>query len=144
MKLVIDTNIVISSIIKDSFTRRLIFNPSIELFSPDYLLEELKNNKAEVTRKGKISEEEFQQFIQTISKIVKIVPKPIYEQYLKSASEVIEDENDWPFAALAIKLSEAECGIWTNDKHFLSKRTELFEKYKITVWRTNELAQVLQ
>ncbi len=144
MKLVIDTNIVISSIIQNSFTRQLMFNPVLELFSPDYLLTELENNKEEIIQKAKISSKDFDDFIQITSKIVKIAPKQIYEQYISEVKEIIEDKDDWPFAALAIKLSENECGIWTNDKHFISKKLQLFQTHQITVWTTKELAHFLQ
>ena len=42
MKLVIDTNIVISALIKDGKTREIIMSGKFELVSPDFVLDEMR------------------------------------------------------------------------------------------------------
>ncbi|MFA5049670.1 MAG: PIN domain-containing protein [Candidatus Micrarchaeia archaeon] len=42
MDLIVDTNIVVSAILKKGITRNLLFHPDITLFSPAYLKEELQ------------------------------------------------------------------------------------------------------
>ncbi|MHA1489373.1 MAG: PIN domain-containing protein [Promethearchaeota archaeon] len=41
MKLIIDANIIISGLIKDSTNRKIILSPKFEYFSPEFLLKEL-------------------------------------------------------------------------------------------------------
>ena len=45
MKLVVDTNRVIASLIKNSLSRRIINHPFLEFITPDYTLQELSNRK---------------------------------------------------------------------------------------------------
>lgn len=44
MKLVIDTNILISALIKNSVTRELLLFPTMEFMLPEYALEEIENH----------------------------------------------------------------------------------------------------
>ena len=53
--LIVDANIVIAALIKDSRTRQIIVSGKFELAYPDYLLEELEKNKYHITKKAKIS-----------------------------------------------------------------------------------------
>jgi len=41
MKLIIDTNIHFSGIIKDSVTRKILMHPDFEFYTPDFFLLEL-------------------------------------------------------------------------------------------------------
>ncbi|MFH0713192.1 MAG: PIN domain-containing protein [Candidatus Micrarchaeota archaeon] len=141
MKLIVDTNIIIAAIIKDSTTRRLLLRFDLELFSPEYLFEELNEHREEIIRKAKINEQDFEDFCQVIRRIIHIVPKTTYAHHLAEAAGVIEDENDWPFAAVA--LSAGDCGIWSNDPHFTQKSKELFEKHCITIWTTHRLYEFI-
>ena len=42
MKFVVDTNILFSFFNKESFTKKIIINPSLDLISPDFAISELK------------------------------------------------------------------------------------------------------
>jgi len=59
MKFVVDTNIVISVLIKDSLTRKLIFSPKLELFLPGFSLQEIEKYVKEIQNKSGMSKEEF-------------------------------------------------------------------------------------
>ncbi len=41
MRLVLDTNILIAALIKDSLTRKFFFLPDLELLLPEYALEKV-------------------------------------------------------------------------------------------------------
>ena len=41
-KLVIDANIILSALIKDSITRKILVGSAIEFYAPDYLIEEVE------------------------------------------------------------------------------------------------------
>ena len=48
MELAVDTNVLISSIVKDSETRKLLVKPDLSLYSPEFMLSELlRATKAE-------------------------------------------------------------------------------------------------
>ena len=112
-----------------------------KIFSPEYLFEELNESRNEIIRKSKIDQIDFENFCQVIRRIAHVIPKKAYADYMVNAELVIEDVDDWPFAAAAISLGE--CGIWSNDAHFTEKATELFESFHIAVWTTGKLCNFM-
>ena len=48
MRLVLDTNILIAALIKDSLTRQIIFLPDFEFLLPEYALEELNHHRGKI------------------------------------------------------------------------------------------------
>jgi predicted nucleic acid-binding protein len=66
---------------------------------------------------------------------IQIIPKEQYQDKLKQAQTKIEDVNDVSFVALSLALKTD--GIWTNDKHFKTRRDLL-------IFRTKELALIFK
>ncbi|MBI2145272.1 hypothetical protein HYU18_03015 [Candidatus Woesearchaeota archaeon] len=60
MKLVIDTNIVISALIKDSKSREMITSGKLELVSPDFVLSEIRKYESHICTKSGLLNEEFE------------------------------------------------------------------------------------
>lgn len=144
MKLVVDSNAVISSLVRQSVSRRLLFHPNLELYAPEYLFEELEEHKNEIVSKASISEKEFRTLVNALKKIINVLPLEFYKKSFSEAEQLVEDPNDLPFAASAIALSRfAECGIWSNDAHFLSKEKDFFNKFGIRVWNTKLLYEFM-
>ena len=54
MIIVIDANRVIAALIKDSTTRKILFNEHFEFVAPDYLMSELLEHKEEIMIKADI------------------------------------------------------------------------------------------
>ena len=59
MNIVIDTNIFISALLKDSLTRKLIFKSNHNLLFPEFELEEIENHREELLKKSGLSKEDF-------------------------------------------------------------------------------------
>jgi predicted nucleic acid-binding protein len=55
MKLIIDTNSIISALIKNGILRRIIFLPAIEFITPDHNLTEISKYKKLICKKAKIT-----------------------------------------------------------------------------------------
>ena len=130
MKLVLDSNIIFSSFIKDSNTRKLILNPILELITPDFTLDEIKKHEELICSKGNIFPAEFQLLIFLLFEKITIIPREEYEQKIKEAENLIEDINDVPF--LALTLATRNDGIWSNDAGFKKQNI-------VRVWSTREL-----
>jgi predicted nucleic acid-binding protein len=118
IKLVIDTNIVFSALIKDSFTRRLILHPNLKLYCIEELLVEIANYKDQIMKRSQLSEEAFDIVFTEILKQITIIP---YEKIMaceQEAKNLIEhrDTKDIPFLALALCIDVE--GIWSNDMDF--------------------------
>lgn len=132
MRIVVDTNRIIASLIKNSYSRDIIFNNKFEFFTPQFTTEEIYKYKSEILEKSGMKEEDFDTLFSILFEKIKIVSKNEYESFLKEAEKLITDPKDFPFVALCLAIN-AE-GIWTEDKHFLSQK-------KIKIFTTQELSE---
>ena len=132
MKLVVDTNVLYSYFWKISRTKDLIINPNLELFAPEFALEEINKYNEDIIKKAKITGSEFRlkRFDMAIS--VKFIPMEDYKNFLKNALVISPDSNDVDFLALALKL---KIPIWSNDK-------ELKKQWKIKVFSTKDILEL--
>jgi len=131
MKLVIDSNSIIASLIKDGLSRRIIFSLAIQFIAPDHTLNEISNYKKMICKKAKLTYNEFDILFNLIFEHITIIPKEEYEDFFDCAKALIDDIDDIPFVALCL-ASKAD-GIWSDDTHFKTRK-------EITIYRTRELA----
>ena len=133
MKLVIDANEVISSLISFSGkTAELIFSDKLKLFAPEYLLEELGKYKDMILEKSNLSDNELSALLSLIFLNIELIPFSEFERFEEEASKICPDPNDSEYFALALKLN---CSIWSEDK--LLKNQD-----KIKVLTTSELLKM--
>lgn len=59
MKLVLDSNIIFSALIKKSKTRDIILSDLFELYAPEYIFNEITKHKELLLRKSKMDREEW-------------------------------------------------------------------------------------
>ncbi len=129
MKLVVDTNILISAIIKNGETRRILFDFEFGFVTPAYSISEIRKHQNEICEKAGIDETEFEQLLEILFRYVKIINPELYSSYLEEASSLITDSKDVSFLACALAI---RYGIWSNDKGFKKQS-------KVKVWTTKEL-----
>ena len=132
MRLIVDTNIIISALIKDSVTRRIMLHPLITVFTLDYALVEIENYKKIILKKSKLSDDKFESLLRVLSSKMVIVPFNKTIKYFPKAERMIEDKEDIPFIALSLLVKNE--GIWTEDKHFKDLK-------EIKIWTTKELME---
>ncbi|MEA3378380.1 MAG: PIN domain-containing protein [Nanoarchaeota archaeon] len=128
MEFVVDTNIVFSLFKGDSFTRGLIEEYNLKLFSPASLIKELNKYRKLICFKSKISEKSFEDAKQSVLLIIKILPES--KDSLSKAKPLISHKSDVPFLALSLDLDMMP--IWSNDPHL--KKQSL-----VNVYTTSEL-----
>lgn len=119
LRLVLDTNIIISALInKKSTIRDILLTDKITFYLPELVLAELLKHKELLCRKTGLSQKEvFFTIFYLLSK-VEIVKKEAFSKNLKKAKTIMEniDVKDSEFVALALSLEND--GIFSNDKHF--------------------------
>jgi len=130
MKLVIDTNRIIASLIKPQSSRRIILDNKIQFITPDFTLSEIMKYREMVIQKANLIPEEFDLILYILFEHIDIAPKEDYETYLSEAKTLISDIKDLPFIALAI-ASKAD-GIWSDD-------TDFKKQNKIKIYTTADL-----
>lgn len=136
MKLVVDTNIFLSALIKNSIVRKIIIEYDLELFTPDFTFEEINANLSSISKRTNLSVGELKEITQILSDYITIVDFTFYAHKISDAERIIGKihKSDTPFIALA--LSFENDGIWTNDKHFLKQKV-------VKIWTTEELIRNL-
>lgn len=133
MKLVVDANVFFSALIKKGKTAELLLDLSMNLYTPQFILEEFEKYKQEIIKKTKREEEEFVEIFDMLKGIIHIVPEEDFTDYIKEAEKITPDPNDVVYFALALKLG---CAIWSNDKKLKSQD-------KIKIYSTEELNRLL-
>lgn len=113
MEFVADTNIIAAAIVKDGATRKLLFQGAFDLYSPDYLLDELKRNKGAFLAKSGLDGRTYERVFQTVLSNVSQVLFDAYVPFKEDAEKISPDWKDWPFFAVAL---QRKCAIWTNEK----------------------------
>ena len=75
MRLVLDTNILISALIKDSVTREILTHPEMEYLMPEFALQEVEANREEIIQKSHLPIERFQLLLAELKSNLRIVPE---------------------------------------------------------------------
>ena len=124
---VIDTNVFMAGLLKDSEVRRLLIDENINFFLPEYAINEVEKYKTELCNKSGYSEEDLESMISFLLENIEIVPFEQIKRYIEIAEKIMNsiDIKDAPFIAtsLAIKAD----GIWSFDKDFtLQSKIKVF------------------
>jgi predicted nucleic acid-binding protein len=136
MKLVVDTNILIS-FFRDSPVRFIIINPflfDLRLYAPEYGFQELSNLKNLISKYSGLSINQIKVSLGELSKHLEIISSEAFKSFEKEASKLSPHEKDLPFFALALKLN---CAIWSNEIAFKKQQ-------KIKIFNTLELRKELK
>ena len=116
MKIVIDSNRVIASLIKEGTTREILFDKKFEFFAPEFIKSEIDKYKEDILNKSGLINEEFEVLLSLIFEYIKIIPELEYKYLLDDINLDIEDINDILY--LAVCLFIYANGLWTHDSHF--------------------------
>jgi len=66
MKLIIDTNVFISILLKESTTRELLLNESFEFYLPEIVVSEVKKYLPYIIKKSGLTEEKIKKILNTL------------------------------------------------------------------------------
>ena len=136
MRLVIDTNIIFSALIKDSITRRIILISNFDFFIPEYVFIELQKHSQEILKKSGYDHDDLNSMLDVLIGNINVVPQDEFINHIPKAFRIMKDidENDTSFLALAFMINGD--GIWSNDPHFNKQN-------KIKVWKTKDIFKLL-
>ena len=136
MQLIVDANVLLSALIKDSKTRELLIESRLELFAPEILLREVQKHifsDPEVRRKINVLDSEISEFLSILLHRIKVFNKEEYSRYFNESSKLVKHDKDVPYVALSLKLG---LPLWSNDKG-------LKEQSTIRVFNTKDLVEEL-
>ena len=134
MKLVIDANIIFSCFIKNGKSSELLINPLFELYTPDFVFEEIDKYSDVILKKTHRTWDEFIELISVFNGLIIVISPEFIKDNLIIAEKICPDFKDVPYFALALKLN---CPIWSNDKAL--KLQDI-----IKIYSTEELVRKLE
>ena len=136
MKLVIDSNRIMAGLIKDSLTRKIIFDEEIDFIAPDYIITEIDRHRQYLIEKTKLTDREFDVILLSLLERIELIPLDVFIDHLEPAEVIMEkiDIKDSPFLALGLALNTD--GIWSEDRDF-------DKQIKLKRFSTKELYDIL-
>lgn len=136
-RLIVDACILFS-FFKASSARREILKRLIdrkcELFSPDFALTELSNNKKDIMRFSKINDLQFDEVLRELNESITTINQEVYKSMLNKAEKIAPHQKDAPYFALACSLN---CPIWSDEEAFRKQNN-------VGVFTTNKLDILLR
>src|SRR3989338_7872467 len=136
MKLVIDTNVFMAGLVKDSIVRKVLSSENIQFFIPEHALNELEKHKNTLIKKANINVAEFDEMVSLLLENIEVVPESKIKVKFKEAEAVMKDIDikDSPFIATVLSI---ECdGLLTFDEHFQKQN-------KIKIFKIKDLINIL-
>ncbi len=123
MKLVVDTNIVISGMITaNGVVGELLLRtyPPLDLFGPERLRIEISKHREKIAKVSRLSIDEVAFLEERVLTPIRIVPSTlVMPSKWERAYDLVKDidEDDDQFVALALHLN---CPLWTGDKKLVN------------------------
>ena len=113
MEIVVDTNILISSLIKSVRIRELICSQKLILYAPEHIIAECLRHKTEIIDLAGIEIYDFNKLIAILLGKINIVPEEEFKLFIKEALKLVTHPEDAPFIAVALAMN---IPLWTDDK----------------------------
>tara|TARA_Y100000310_G_scaffold332587_1_gene408467 strand:+ start:158 stop:574 length:417 start_codon:yes stop_codon:yes gene_type:complete len=134
MKIILDSNILFSALIKDSITRKLILEYEEFFLFPEFIFEELTKYKLVLVKKSKMNEEDFNKLMNLILTKVLIVPNELLLPFKEEALDIIKDIDLNDVIFIACGLAYRNSIIWSDDK-------KLKKQNRIKILNTKEMIE---
>jgi predicted nucleic acid-binding protein len=124
MIVILDANVFVSALLKDSETRRILISSDNVFLFPEIILEEIEKNRDELLEKSGLTIDVFDGLIKRLLKYVTVIPSEILLPYREEACKIIRavDVKDVPYIAAALAFEGSV--VWSNDRHF-EKQTQI-------------------
>lgn len=136
MRIIVDSNRIISALIKDGISRKILSSENIEFFTVEHVMKEISKYKKVILEKSFMSEEEVDTLFSLVMENVNIIPGEDIKAKMKQALEIMKDidTKDAPFIAAALAIPND--GIWSHDRHFEKQK-------KVKVWIAKDLMKYI-
>ena len=118
MIVILDVNVILSALIRDSTTRRIILDSEFSFCFPEPSLNKIQKHKNYIMAKSGLSEKEFDKLLAILFKYIKIVYREEIEKNWAEAKKIMAhiDKEDAVFIAAALSIRDSV--IWSDDRHF--------------------------
>ena len=130
MIIIVDVNVFLSALIKDSTTRELILTTEQEFCFPEKSLQKIRKYRNYIQQKSGLSELDFLKLFHALLKFIRIIPDEELLDKWDEAKQIMEhiDPEDVTFIAAA--LSQEDAVIWSDHRHFEKQDNVIILKTK--------------
>lgn len=132
MRIVIDSNILFSALLKDSVTREIILEYRDSFLFPYYIFNEFEKHKSYLIEKSNISIEDFNKLLELILSKVTIIPPEVLQKHKSEALNIVKDIDKDDVIFFACALAYPGSAIWSDDK-------ALKKQHAIKIFNTSEM-----
>lgn len=118
MRLVVDSNVLIAALLRNSAARRVLAWPLHRFYSPEHALAEVERHMEEFAARMEVTVEEAHALLLLVAGSVETVPEEVIRPCLAEARAIMDplDPDDAVFLATALAIP---CdGIWSHDRAF--------------------------
>lgn len=137
MNIILDTNVFISALLKDSGTRKIILNYDGFFLCPSYIFIEIEAHKPELLKKSGLRPDEFEALFHLLQKKVLIVPGAVLLPHKAEAVAIVRDIDIDDAVFIACALAYKDSILWSQDKR-------LKKQHHISVLDTEEIIKKLK
>ena len=118
MKVVIDTNVLMAALLKNSIVRVILNFADVDFYIPEKGIEEVRKYSEELCLKGGFTHEEFENLLSYNLENIRTISHEELKGYMGKAEKIIGnvDIKDAVFVAAALTISAD--GIWSFDNDF--------------------------
>lgn len=135
MKIVVDVNIVLSALIRDSTTREIILKSELEFHFPEPSLHKIRKYKSYIQEKSGLDDWEFAEIMAKLFKYIRLVSEEEIMGKWQEAKEIMESIDPEDVVFIATALSTENSTIWSDDKDF-DRQT------RIKTIKTKDMAEI--
>lgn len=127
MRLVVDANVVISGLITESTTRRLLLTVEAELLTPEVIHDEVERHVPDLADRSGLDPDRVRRIVGLLFRGIEVVPTEELASHLDRAERAIggTDPDDVLYLACALACGAA---VWSDDAHF--EEQDLVRVYK--------------
>jgi predicted nucleic acid-binding protein len=135
MNLIIDSNVLLSALIKDSKTREILVKSDWRFYYPEMSFHEIRKYHSLVLKKSGLDEKKYDALMSHLLKYIYFIPDERIISCLKEAKEIMMkvDPDDVVFIASALAVKPSV--IWSDDKHYEKQN-------RIKVFKTKSLVDL--
>src|SRR3989338_1562779 len=136
MRVIVDSNRIISALIKEGVSRKILSSKNIEFSTVDYVMGEISKYKPMILKKSSMSKAEVDTLFSLVMENVNIIHEEDIKANMKPALEIMKDidTKDAPFIAAALAIPND--GIWSHDRHFEKQK-------KVKQWLAKNLLRYI-
>jgi len=118
MRFVLDTNILLSALIRDSTTRKIIVKSGWNFYYPEMSFHEVRKYKDLVLKKSGMNENEYNKLVGLLLSHINIIPDEKIFDKLDRAKEIMAEIDPDDVVFIATQLGVTNSVVWSDDSDF--------------------------